>query len=214
MALEFRDVTTVVRGPQGEAGFSPQIEPQPGNDAEVYKLVVTTKFGSFVTPNLKGGGGTGSGPALAGTLASLTVRLTPDGITTVFSLPDEASLEQPIMAYVNGLLQRVNVHYFVTTENRTITFVIPPETTDVVEVEYYTEFDGVDEYALVAIVPDGLTNTFDLPVDFDSDKQVEVYVNGLRQREWTHFVIERSTIVFTEYPLATDDVVIKYVRKR
>lgn len=44
-------------GKEGEDGFSPVIEPNDGNDEETYKLDITTKMGSFTTPNLKGANG-------------------------------------------------------------------------------------------------------------------------------------------------------------
>lgn len=46
-----------VPGQDGEDGFSPTIVPNNQNTGETYKLDITTKTGSFTTPNLKGGNG-------------------------------------------------------------------------------------------------------------------------------------------------------------
>lgn len=46
-------------GIDGEDGFSPAITENPGNNDTTYKLDITTKTGSFTTPNLKGKDGTG-----------------------------------------------------------------------------------------------------------------------------------------------------------
>lgn len=43
-----------VPGQNGEDGFSPTIVPNSQNTSETYKLDITTKAGSFTTPNLKG----------------------------------------------------------------------------------------------------------------------------------------------------------------
>lgn len=43
-------------GSPGEDGFSPTIVENENNDESTYKLDITTKTGSFTTPNLKGGG--------------------------------------------------------------------------------------------------------------------------------------------------------------
>ena len=51
-----------IRGEQGEAGFSPEIEVKTDTEDE-YVLTITTQTGSFDTPNLKGSGtGTGTTP--------------------------------------------------------------------------------------------------------------------------------------------------------
>ena len=44
-----------IKGPAGNDGFSPTIEPNPDNTDDVYKLDITTKDGTFTTPNLRGG---------------------------------------------------------------------------------------------------------------------------------------------------------------
>ena len=50
-------------GSPGADGFSPTITENSGNTESVYKLDITTKTGSFTTPNLKGADGSGgSGP--------------------------------------------------------------------------------------------------------------------------------------------------------
>ena len=46
-------------GSPGEDGFSPTIVENKNNDESTYKLDITTKTGSFTTPNLKGGGSNG-----------------------------------------------------------------------------------------------------------------------------------------------------------
>lgn len=46
-------------GADGEDGFSPTIEENADNTDDVYKLTITTKDGTFTTPNLKGEAGTG-----------------------------------------------------------------------------------------------------------------------------------------------------------
>lgn len=43
-------------GPAGAEGFSPVVAENAGNSDDVYKLDITTAFGSFTTPNLKGNG--------------------------------------------------------------------------------------------------------------------------------------------------------------
>lgn len=47
-------------GSPGEDGFSPTIVENENNDESTYKLDISTKTGSFTTPNLKGGGGSGT----------------------------------------------------------------------------------------------------------------------------------------------------------
>lgn len=47
------------QGVAGEDGFSPNITENSGNTADVYKLDIETKDGTFTTPNLKGASGTG-----------------------------------------------------------------------------------------------------------------------------------------------------------
>lgn len=51
---------TAVKGDKGEDGISPQIVVTT-NNSNTYKLRVTTKDKEFITPNLKGDGGSGSG---------------------------------------------------------------------------------------------------------------------------------------------------------
>lgn len=46
-------VTNGAKGDPGDDGFSPTIVEDPDNTNEIYKLDITTKEGSFVTPNLK-----------------------------------------------------------------------------------------------------------------------------------------------------------------
>ena len=46
-------------GSPGADGFSPTITENSGNTESVYKLDITTKIGSFTTPNLKGADGSG-----------------------------------------------------------------------------------------------------------------------------------------------------------
>lgn len=53
-------VTNGAKGDPGDDGFSPTIVEDPGNTDEIYKLDITTIEGSFVTPNLKGGGSGGT----------------------------------------------------------------------------------------------------------------------------------------------------------
>lgn len=53
-------VTNGAKGDPGDDGFSPSIVEDPDNTDEIYKLDITTKEGSFVTPNLKGGGSGGT----------------------------------------------------------------------------------------------------------------------------------------------------------
>lgn len=48
-------------GSPGEDGFSPTIVENENNDESTYKLDITTKTGSFTTPNLKGGSETETG---------------------------------------------------------------------------------------------------------------------------------------------------------
>lgn len=50
-------------GKDGIDGFSPTITENSGNNSNTYKLDITTKDGSFTTPNLKGKDGDGSGGA-------------------------------------------------------------------------------------------------------------------------------------------------------
>lgn len=54
-------------GPKGETGadgFSPTISANPGNTADIYKLDITNKSGTFTTPNLKGADGSWTGDAV------------------------------------------------------------------------------------------------------------------------------------------------------
>lgn len=53
-------VTNGAKGDPGDDGFSPRIVEDPDNTDEIYKLDITTAEGSFVTPNLKGGGSGGT----------------------------------------------------------------------------------------------------------------------------------------------------------
>lgn len=46
-----------LKGDSGEDGFSPTITEDEGNDDSTYKLDITTKTGSFTTPNLMGADG-------------------------------------------------------------------------------------------------------------------------------------------------------------
>lgn len=58
-------------GQNGQDGFSPQITENAGNNDTTYKLDITTKTGSFTTPNLKGqdGDSGGSGDSSGGLFA-------------------------------------------------------------------------------------------------------------------------------------------------
>lgn len=60
--------------PPGEDGFSPSISENIGNNEEVYKLDITTKGGSFTTPNLKGQKGDCGGGAPASGLYAFEIR--------------------------------------------------------------------------------------------------------------------------------------------
>lgn len=53
------------KGDTGEAGFSPEIIVVE-NTANVYKLQITTEEGSFITPNLRGGGAGGVDVSVSG----------------------------------------------------------------------------------------------------------------------------------------------------
>lgn len=53
-------VTNGAKGDPGDDGFSPRIVEDPDNTDDIYKLDITTAEGSFVTPNLKGGGSGGT----------------------------------------------------------------------------------------------------------------------------------------------------------
>ena len=54
--MTFEDLTEEQKASlNGEDGFSPTIEPNPDNTDDVYKLDITTKDGTFTTPNLRGG---------------------------------------------------------------------------------------------------------------------------------------------------------------
>ncbi len=53
-------VTNGAKGDPGDDGFSPIIVEDPDNTDDIYKLDITTAEGSFVTPNLKGGGSGGT----------------------------------------------------------------------------------------------------------------------------------------------------------
>ena len=44
-----------IQGPAGEEGFNPTITPNPNNTDKDYRLDITTKDGTFTTPNLRGG---------------------------------------------------------------------------------------------------------------------------------------------------------------
>lgn len=46
-------VTNGAKGDPGDAGFSPRIVEDPDNTNDIYKLDITTKEGTIVTPNLK-----------------------------------------------------------------------------------------------------------------------------------------------------------------
>lgn len=50
------EVTNGAKGDPGYDGFSPRIVEDPDNTADIYKLDITTKEGTFVTPNLKAEG--------------------------------------------------------------------------------------------------------------------------------------------------------------
>lgn len=56
-------------GADGTDGFSPTIVPNKGNTSTSYKLDITTKEGTFTTPNLKGKDGDGSGGSSGGLFA-------------------------------------------------------------------------------------------------------------------------------------------------
>lgn len=53
-------VTNGAKGDPGDDGFSPTIVEDPDNTDEIYKLDITDTNGTFVTPNLKGGGSGGT----------------------------------------------------------------------------------------------------------------------------------------------------------
>ena len=54
--MTFEDLTEEQKESlNGEDGFSPTITPNPDNTDDVYKLDITTKDGTFTTPNLRGG---------------------------------------------------------------------------------------------------------------------------------------------------------------
>jgi len=53
-------VTNGAKGNPGDDGFSPTIVEDPGNTDDIYKLDITDVNGTFVTPNLKGGGSGGT----------------------------------------------------------------------------------------------------------------------------------------------------------
>ena len=55
--LWYYDQTWVEVASSGEDGFSPIITENEDNDSDTYKLDITTKAGSFTTPNLKGSTG-------------------------------------------------------------------------------------------------------------------------------------------------------------
>lgn len=53
-------VTNGEKGDPGDDGFSPTIVEDEGNTEEIYRLDITDKNGTIVTPNLKGGGSGGT----------------------------------------------------------------------------------------------------------------------------------------------------------
>ncbi len=58
VSLEQLYATGALKGRDGEDGFSPKITVASDTDTE-YRLEITTKAGSFTTPNLKGSDGAG-----------------------------------------------------------------------------------------------------------------------------------------------------------
>jgi len=69
------EVTNGAKGDPGDDGFSPTIVEDPDNTNEIYKLDITTKEGSFVTPNLKGGIDSISVNGVAQTISNKSVNL-------------------------------------------------------------------------------------------------------------------------------------------
>lgn len=62
-------------------------------------------------------------------------------------------------------------------------------------------------------VGDGTTTSFALPAaiaSISSPDDVEVYINGLRQRPTTHYTLSSGNVVITPAPLATDNILLAY----
>lgn len=76
-------------GPKGDDGFSPQITENSENNSEVYRLDITTKTGSFTTPNLRSSSGSGSGGSSGNGLFGFEIRS--DGnLWMVYEDPNDA----------------------------------------------------------------------------------------------------------------------------
>lgn len=117
-------------GRDGKDGFSPTIAESADNDDLTYKLDITTKEGSFTTPNLMGKDGNSSGGGLTEQEVTATVNekiqkatsgariaknekgewgYIPPGTDTVIPFLNERALESNmILAYYNGATNHVS----------------------------------------------------------------------------------------------------------
>jgi hypothetical protein len=171
---------------------------------------------SYVSLSQSSGSGEGGGSDDNGlNIESYSYEITPDGITKIFSIPDDdVDYNNVILVFINGLaLNKNKGHYEINKADKTIEFDSTPLLTDSVWVFYYKTVDNSVKFSIYTIHPDGITSEFDIPSSINIDT-IQLYLNGLFQSPNTYNIDRenRKLTIVSGPPYITDDIMIKYVK--
>lgn len=103
-------------GSPGADGFSPTITENSGNTESVYKLDITTKTGSFTTPNLKGADGSGGSGSDVGSRVFIADSSTT--IATLWELMTNPNYDLTMLK-INADEGKTNSLYIIASGKRT-----------------------------------------------------------------------------------------------
>lgn len=164
------------------------------------------------------GGSTGGGPnpdlSIAGWIFEEVPVGVKDGVNTTFTTANNFN-PITVALRLNGVQQRKTVDYNISGNNQVI-FVVPPESTDVIDMDYrILSGESLDDYSFEE-VPAGLINgvntTFTTAVPFIEETLV-VRLNGVPQRKSVDYIItQNNTFLMTVASFGEDFIDVDYIK--
>jgi hypothetical protein len=142
----------------------------------------------------------------------IAIELNAETNVSTYQLPDNINYKDVVLVMINGLLERKS-NYLIDTETNTLEFLFDKKLkdTDKIQIEYYIK--TVKEWTLhrhIQLDCNGVQITYSLPIEVDLTQPIEIWYNGLHEKEGDNYIIDYEDRVLKFInnfkPTAVDDV--------
>lgn len=189
-------VTNGEKGDPGDDGFSPTIVEDPDNTDDIYKLDITDKNGTIVTPNLKGGGSGGTtnynaldnrpqinGVTLAGNKSTSDLGITIPTKTSDLANDSNFVTSTQLSTALSGYTNTTDLN--VLLDNKVDNVVGKGLSTNDYTNEYKTKLDGIESEAEVNVIESLQVNGVAQTVSTGKLVNLDVASNLITEAQWS-----------------------------